>query len=289
MTERREQSVLDAIDELVDEQLARHEQRSSYDEDVNQPTCWHCGEDAHALPIKQRMQEIRWLWRSSIRYYENEQRVSPEVAAELDAYRYDEDTSPVLCPGSDFIGPVATPQQIEWAQEDISSGVVFLRSSTDSELAAYQSVNQQILETMLAALGMDSVVSELIGQPFLAGTATVHIVSSEPGRTILGQSISDTYLDEVNRNLNAAIYRDIAGLQARLSESVNAITPGINEAFRQVGVAVQSIVPALRELTELLGGGSGPSDTSRGRRAPRNAQPMWTNDFSRRGRGRRSR
>lgn len=76
----------DEIDDLVDAQMCQP--MSGYDHNINQPKCLHCRGDAHALPIKKRMREIRSLWQSTIQYYEGGERVSPEAVAALDAYRY---------------------------------------------------------------------------------------------------------------------------------------------------------------------------------------------------------
>lgn len=104
---------LDAIDALVDEQLDRYGSRSGYDHNVNQPQCPHCGETWHGLPITQRMAAMRLS-----------QRVDPD-------YDYRLDDSPVLCPGSTFIGPM--PPSRAHAVTDVALGnwtqVGTLRSS----------------------------------------------------------------------------------------------------------------------------------------------------------------
>lgn len=65
--------------------------------------CPHCGGDWHGLPITLRMAQIRQLWQSTIQYYEDGPRASTEAVAALDAYRYNTDDSPVICPGSSTI------------------------------------------------------------------------------------------------------------------------------------------------------------------------------------------
>ncbi|MFE3572382.1 hypothetical protein ACFXON_23455, partial [Bacillus subtilis] len=114
MTDPAGRDILDAIDELVDEQLAGFDNRSGWDHDVNQDVCPHkwCSEPWHGLAIAARMREMRRLHRSTVAYYEDEPRVSEETAAALDAYRYDEDDSEIICPGSTFEGeftPVTPP------------------------------------------------------------------------------------------------------------------------------------------------------------------------------------
>ncbi|WP_182359537.1 hypothetical protein [Tomitella gaofuii] len=77
------------IDALVDAQLAQ--EPSGYDHNLGQPECPHCGDDFHGLAVTERMRQMRSF-------------------GEVDpGYRYDEDTSPVVCPGSLFIGPPPPP------------------------------------------------------------------------------------------------------------------------------------------------------------------------------------
>lgn len=78
----RDRDIVDAIDALVDDQLERYDTRSGYDYNVGVDKCWHCGEDWHGLPITTHMRTMR---RNG--YLEP-------------GYRYDEDTTRVLCPGS---------------------------------------------------------------------------------------------------------------------------------------------------------------------------------------------
>ncbi|NKU91702.1 hypothetical protein [Prescottella equi] len=105
-----DRDVIDDIDALVDEQMAGYRDRSGYDHNVNQDRCWHCGEDWHGLAITARMEEMRrrYRYRGMFSFGERdyaESALDPE-------YRYAEDDSEVLCPGSDFIGPWATPQEL---------------------------------------------------------------------------------------------------------------------------------------------------------------------------------
>ncbi|MET8430079.1 hypothetical protein [Nocardia sp. NPDC004860] len=88
-----DRDIVDAIDELVDEQLAGYNQRSGYDFNVNQDKCPHpwCDEDWHGLKITARMRGMR-------------------LRGRVDSdYQYNEDTSPVLCPGSTFEGEFEPP------------------------------------------------------------------------------------------------------------------------------------------------------------------------------------
>lgn len=80
--------IIDKIDALVDEQLSAYDSRSGYDHNVNQERCWHCGREWHGLKITARMESM-----------------AAQVAYDED-YRYADDDSEVLCPGSGFIGPI---------------------------------------------------------------------------------------------------------------------------------------------------------------------------------------
>lgn len=95
-----EQSVLDDIDALVDNQLENYDNRSGYDHNVNQVGCPHCHRDWHGLAITERIEQMR-----------HRGEMDPD-------YRYSEDDSPVYCPGSGFIGPMADPCQLAWMRAD---------------------------------------------------------------------------------------------------------------------------------------------------------------------------
>lgn len=89
-------SLLDRIDALVDEQLDGGEPETGYDfDDPDFPGCPHCNRDWHGLAITMRIERMRQYGTFDVNY------------------KHAEDDSPVLCPGSDFIGPWATPNQIE--------------------------------------------------------------------------------------------------------------------------------------------------------------------------------
>lgn len=91
-----EQSLLESIDALVDEQLDGGEPETGYDfDDPDFPECPHCNRDWHGLAITMRIERMRQYGKFDVNY------------------KSAEDDSPVLCPGSDFIGPWATPHQIK--------------------------------------------------------------------------------------------------------------------------------------------------------------------------------
>jgi hypothetical protein len=85
--------IIDRIDELVDEQLSGGEPRTGYNYgDPTYPRCWHCGRHWHGLPITQRIADMYAL-------------------GEYDeTYSLDRDNTEVICPGSDFIGPMPAPR-----------------------------------------------------------------------------------------------------------------------------------------------------------------------------------
>ncbi|MEV6219859.1 hypothetical protein [Nocardia sp. NPDC051833] len=88
-----DRDIVDAIDELVDWQMSNYGNRSGYDHNINQATCPHawCDADWHGLAITVRMRTMR---RAGY--------VDPD-------YRYADDDSKVLCPGSEFEGEFTPP------------------------------------------------------------------------------------------------------------------------------------------------------------------------------------
>lgn len=107
--------IIDEIDALVDEQLSGYSQRTGYDYNASQDRCWHCGEDWHGLKITARMEEMRRAYQQESRrleYLGEGETGYAESVIDPD-YRYADDDSEVLCPGSGFIGPWATKRQIQ--------------------------------------------------------------------------------------------------------------------------------------------------------------------------------
>lgn len=81
--------IIKDIDALIDEQLEAGEPETGYNYgDPTYPKCWHCGRHWHGLPI------------------------TLQIAAMYERGAYDEeydaanDTTPILCRGSEFIGPM---------------------------------------------------------------------------------------------------------------------------------------------------------------------------------------
>ncbi|MCV7208381.1 hypothetical protein [Mycolicibacterium canariasense] len=77
-----DRDIVDEIDALVDEQLARYDQRSGYDHNVNQDRCPNCGRHWHGLPLTA---VVAFMYATG-RYF-------PEYSAA-------DDHSPIVCPGS---------------------------------------------------------------------------------------------------------------------------------------------------------------------------------------------
>ena len=89
--------LIDRIDALIDEQMADGEPENGYDfGDPDYPGCPHCHRQWHGLRITKRIEAMRWA-----------SHFDPE-------YSYAEDDSPVLCEGSEFIGPRWPPAQPVW-------------------------------------------------------------------------------------------------------------------------------------------------------------------------------
>lgn len=141
-----EQSLLGRIDALVDEQLDGGEPETGYDfDDPDFPGCPHCNRDWHGLAITERIERMRQYGTFDVNY------------------KYAEDDSAVLCPGSDFIGPWATPNQIESMRHMRFLGVtpttppwIRYRTSRDvestEETSPRQSLLLEILRRNIAAL-----------------------------------------------------------------------------------------------------------------------------------------
>jgi len=107
--------IVDEIDALVDEQLSGYSERTGYDYNAAQDRCHHCSRTWHGLRITARMEEMRRSFQRELRRLEYIGEVEmgyAETVIDPD-YRYAEDDSEVICPGSRFIGPWATGRQIE--------------------------------------------------------------------------------------------------------------------------------------------------------------------------------
>ncbi|QRY51801.1 hypothetical protein [Mycolicibacterium septicum] len=108
--------IIDRIDSLVDEQL--QQEASGYDHNINQDKCPHCSLDWHGLPITAKIAEMK-------------------ILGEFDP-EYEHQDSPVICLGSDFIGPMrgfSTKPIIESVMRKIMStlwtGMDFLFGSSE--------------------------------------------------------------------------------------------------------------------------------------------------------------
>lgn len=109
--------ILDDIDALIDEQLEAGEGGAIRRAASVERRCPHCFRAWHGLAITQRLERMRIEYQdralnARLRGEESEYAES----AILDGYRYDEDDSRVICPGSDFIGPIQAPPRCGCAQ-----------------------------------------------------------------------------------------------------------------------------------------------------------------------------
>ncbi|MGW4769911.1 hypothetical protein ACWEO2_17925 [Nocardia sp. NPDC004278] len=84
-----DRALVDEIDVLVDEQLA------AAPDSGTRETCPHCYDEWHSLPIRKTLLMMRQLYCGC----EGCDRI-------LAAYDYVSDTSPIICPGSTFHGPL---------------------------------------------------------------------------------------------------------------------------------------------------------------------------------------
>ncbi len=184
--------IVDEIDRVVADQL--QQTPSGYDHNLNQDYCPHSwrSEQWHGLAITTRMREMRDMHHSTIAYYEDAERVSPEVAAALEAYRYNEDESEVICPGSGFTGEFTPPSRASavYTHADTAQSPPTARSATSladdpavrDVLAAWVS---GLLEARVAAprnrvlLGFDGGrQGGMVGMTIVDETMRFHIGSS---------------------------------------------------------------------------------------------------------------
>ncbi|AOE44091.1 hypothetical protein SEA_BLINO_76 [Gordonia phage Blino] len=99
--------IVDDIDALIDEQLAAGETGQARRAATADRRCGHCGRAWHGLAITTRMEEMRREYLTSVvlARMRGEEYEYAESAI-LGDYRYADDDSTVLCPGSEFIGPL---------------------------------------------------------------------------------------------------------------------------------------------------------------------------------------
>lgn len=100
-------NIIDDIDALIDEQLTAGETGQERRAATADHPCWHCGRAWHGLAITTRLEEMRREYqRRANDAYERGEEPEYATSAILDGYRYDHDDSDILCPGSEFIGPM---------------------------------------------------------------------------------------------------------------------------------------------------------------------------------------
>ncbi|QPX61760.1 hypothetical protein SEA_BUNKER_58 [Gordonia phage Bunker] len=131
--------------------------------------CGHCGRDWHGLAITRRIEEMRIEYRDRAEdaYLAGEEQEYGESAI-LGGYRYDDDDSPVLCPGSEFVGPLtaemaARPRQL----------VMQFQFLIDQAL----STNRNLIQRMIFGFGNGSYSYAAANRSPLG----IHWVIPEPG------------------------------------------------------------------------------------------------------------
>ena len=130
--------IIDDIDALIDQQLEAGEPETGWDfGDPHYPKCWHCGRDFHGLRITERIEQMRRLGS-----------YDPE-------YRITTDDTPVLCEGSEFIGPRRPTKheqlQQSWGTRETSWSITIgppreLPSVTEAIFAAIQYMGDSLSE-----------------------------------------------------------------------------------------------------------------------------------------------
>ena len=108
--------IVNAIDALIEEQLAQGEPERGFDAgDPDFPSCPHCDRDWHGFPLTERVAGMYCCGLFD------------------EGYSVKDDESPVVCPGSNFIGPVKAEAVAyrPFAFMDILS--TFLRELRDDE------------------------------------------------------------------------------------------------------------------------------------------------------------
>ncbi|MHA0288288.1 hypothetical protein ACXYX3_17785 [Mycobacterium sp. C3-094] len=124
--------IIDRIDQLVDESLAAGEPAGGYEDwnpepDPDYPRCPHCGRHWHGLPITARIVDMY-----ARRWYDP-------------GYEYASDASPVLCDGSDFIGPRRPPPTYPSRKRGpLVSGIITVDIDTSGWQAAMARLREAI-------------------------------------------------------------------------------------------------------------------------------------------------
>lgn len=150
--------ILNTIDALIDEQLAAGESGAQERAAEHDRLCPHCGREWHGLAITERMERMRREYADAqfARYLAGDEESEYAESAILDEdYRYAEDDSRVICPGSEFIGPIppchlgVSRRAARNAGLAIAGGVWWAESSRTTEL-----VSIEWLDDVLAAAGL---------------------------------------------------------------------------------------------------------------------------------------
>ena len=148
--------MLDDITALIDAVLADGEPETGYDYgDPTYPKC-RCGEDWHGLPITADMVMMR-----AVGYY-------------VEAYSYKDDTSAILCPGSDVEGPLRPTPMSERVSE--TGRFQYVEHFNTDAAGRAQRMLAEIETTLAQILGVPS-LTELADD--IAATCHLWLVGDE--------------------------------------------------------------------------------------------------------------
>lgn len=133
--------IIDVIDALIDEQLAAGEPETGYDfDDPQYPDCPHCHRGWHGLRITERIEAMHRIGQ-----------FDPD-------YRVADDDTPVVCEGSEFIGP-RRPTEYERLQASWGMGA----RSVNVEIGDYRQTRFETVWTMTMDYVTDSILSIIVG------------------------------------------------------------------------------------------------------------------------------
>lgn len=109
--------IVDDIDALVDAQLAQ--EPTGYDYSIGQARCPHCQRHWHGMPLTEHIADM---------YAEGEYQLD---------YNYAADTSPIVCPGSEFIGPMPPGHDYNGDTLTVRRDIGYIDTSDDGLLRSW--------------------------------------------------------------------------------------------------------------------------------------------------------
>lgn len=214
--------IIDEIDVLVDQQLSGYYNRSGYDYNVNQDRCPHCDREWHGLKITERIESM-----------------AAYVAYDED-YRYADDDSEVLCPGSSFIGPWATKRQIRAIRTARLVGGIPSVPCEPPHGRGWNDIGHLVDDVATFAIGYDEGPhggvpvlrsGDRIAFIDLNGARTEGIATVDQPRDLVEIAFDETAIDRVcvtmemmSRNM-AAVFREIGETVSRATQALSGWLP----------------------------------------------------------------